>query len=147
MYTIRASQDVLIRAPATQIFGVLTDYEHFAQMFEAVQSVHVHARDEGVCQVTFVIHVLVHIECKMRLVEDYPLSLRFTRTDANLLQHMTGSATLTEDASGAACTLVFAFEVKLAGQIPRAVEQRLVTQRLPAMLEQVRRAAERQNVA
>lgn len=147
MYTVRASQDVHIRAPAAQVFRVLTDYENYPNMFDAVQSVQVHARDEGVCSVTFIIDMLVHIECKMRLVEDSPTSLRFTRADANLLQHMTGSWTLTDVADGAACTLLYALEVKLAGQIPRAVEQRLITQRLPAMLDCVRRVAEQQSVA
>lgn len=147
MYTLRANQEVFIRAPQAQVFAVLTDYENYPQIFDAVQSVHVHARDEGVCSVTFIIDVLVHIECTMRLVEDAPTSLRFTRTDANLLQHITGSWTLNGDASGAECTVLYALEVKLAGQIPQAVEQRLITQRLPAMLDCVRRFAERQKMA
>lgn len=147
MYTIVASDKVAIRAAAAQVFAVLIDYENYPQIFDMVQSVQVHARDEGVCSVSFVIDAIVHIECILRLVEDAPLSLRFTRTDANLLQHLAGSWTLTEAASGLECTLVYALEVKLAGQIPRAVEDRLVSQRLPAMLEKVRHFVERQNVA
>lgn len=147
MYTIVASDKLFIRAAAARVFAVLIDYENYPQIFDMVQSVQVHARDEGVCSVSFSVDSLVHIECTLRFVEDAPTSLRFTRTDANLLQHLTGSWTLIEEASSFGCTLEYALEVKLAGQIPRATENRLLTQRLPAMLEGLRVFIERHNVA
>lgn len=142
MYTVRAQQQVSVRASCAQVFAVLTDYEHYGDIFPQVREVEVHSRDEGVCRVTLTMDLVVHLHFTLRLVEDSPVSLRWTLADANLVQQMNGSWKLTSDDDDRTCTAAYTLEVKLAGQIPRAVEQRLVTQALPEMLERLRRFVE-----
>jgi ribosome-associated toxin RatA of RatAB toxin-antitoxin module len=142
MYTVRAQHQVQILAPRAQVFAVLADYERYPELFAQVREVEVHARDEGVCRVSFAIDLVVHLRLTLRLVEDWPNTLRFTLADANLVQQMTGSWTLVEHENGAASQLTYAIEVKLAGQIPASVQQRWVTQVLPQMLDCVGRHAQ-----
>lgn len=142
MYTLRAQHEIKIRATCAHVFGVLTRYENYPQLFEQVVEIRVLSRHDGVSRVEFELDLGARLQYTLRLVEDAPSVLRWSLADANLLQQMSGSWTLEVDAE-TACLAHYQLEVKLAGQIPMRVQTRLVEQILPAMLERVRAQAEK----
>lgn len=156
-----------IAAPATSVFRVISDYDHFTEFIPAVSASRVLQRSAAntrvyqrldlpilfsdrhyVIRITDTLdmaHGLVHVKWQLDEERLHALS----PTDAVLPETFTGFWTLTDTPSSSGCTAIYAIHVEPGGRLPawifsRAAE-RYVTDVIEAVRKQVMmRAVQRQ---
>jgi coenzyme Q-binding protein COQ10 len=137
----RVEQQVVIQAPAERVFGVIVDYERYPEFLPELKSVTLLSRDDGVALVHFDVELIMRVQYTLRLVEDAPLSVKWTLAEAKVIASNTGNWRL-QPLPDASCQAVYGLEVKLAGLIPKSVSTRLMGTNLPQMLQRFKVRAE-----
>jgi ribosome-associated toxin RatA of RatAB toxin-antitoxin module len=137
----RVEQQVVIHAPTERVFGVIVDYERYPEFLPELKSVTLLSREDGVALVRFDVELIMRVQYTLRLVEDAPLSVKWTLAEAKMLASNTGSWSL-KPISDASCQAAYGLEVKLAGMIPKSVSTRLMGTNLPQMLQRFKARAE-----
>jgi coenzyme Q-binding protein COQ10 len=136
----RAEHQVVIHAPISRVFGVITDYERYPEFLPEMKEVRVLSRNDGVAVVRFELELIMRVSYTLRLEELPPNTVRWTLEDAKMLAENNGTWRLTAD--GDKTQAVYALEIKLRGLIPKSVSTRLLGTTLPQTLERFKARAE-----
>lgn len=136
----RAEQQVVIDAPLSQVYAIITDYERYPEFLPDVKDVRVQSRRDGIVLVRFELELIMRVSYTLRLVEEPPARLSWTLEEAKMLAENNGGWTLA--AEGERTRATYSLEVKLRGLIPKSVSTRLLGTTLPQSLERFKARAE-----
>lgn len=136
-----ATKTVSIRASAKRLFEIVTDYEHYPELFSYMKAVRVLSRsdDNRVQEVSFHLSMIKDFRYTLR-IEHTP----FTETNWTYLEgdfkDSTGGWKFEED--GETTRVTYAVSMDFGFAVPGFIARKLVEGSLPAMLNAVRKRAE-----
>lgn len=134
-------QSIEIKAPISQIFGVISDFENYPNFFSNIQDVSVQKKTKNKVQAAFTLHVIMDIHYTLDLVLYPPDRISWSLVKGDMMKSNNGSWTLKE--MGKNKTLVtYAIDINFGMLVPKKVVNMLIHSGLPEMLQALKENAE-----
>lgn len=137
----KAEEEIVIHAPRSRVFEVITDYESYPEFLPDMKVVTVESREGNVAVVSFELELVMRVSYTLRLTESPPHKIRWSLERAKMITENEGGWDLTETPEGHTHAR-YGLEIKLRGLIPKSVSTRLLGQTLPQTLERFKARAE-----
>ena len=136
-----ASHSVIINAPASAVYQVITDFESYPDFVPNQVGARVLSRDDNQWRVEFELSVAKKLRYTLDLTGVLDRSLRWTLVQGDMMKENVGGWTL-EVLPDGRTQATYTIEVALGGFVPRSIANSLVARTLPDNLEAFKREVE-----
>jgi coenzyme Q-binding protein COQ10 len=136
-----ASRSIVINAPADKVFDVVAGYDKYPEFMSEVKEVKTSNRKGNQVDVHYKVDLMKTIKYSLRMVEERPGRLSWTFIEGEFMKDNKGSWVF-EPAGEGQTKATYSIEMALGPLVPKTIVNALVEQRLPAMLESVKKRVE-----
>lgn len=137
-----ARHSVIIHAPASAVYQVITDFESYPDFVPNQSGAQVLSHDGNRWRVEFELSVARKLKYTLDLEGVPDQSLRWRLVKGDMMKENTGGWTL-ETLPDGRTQATYGIDVTLGGFVPRSISQALIERTLPANLEAFKREVER----
>ncbi len=136
-----ATRSIVINAPMEKVFGVISDYERYAEFLSEVKEVRTSHRQGSEVYVHYEVDVVKTIRYTLHMKEEKPKRISWSFVEGELMRDNRGSWLL-EPAGEGRTQATYHIEMVLGPLVPKAILNALLDSSLPRMLEAFRKRAE-----
>ncbi len=136
-----ATRSIVINAPMEKVFGVISDYESYAEFLPEVKAVKTSDRQGSEVNVHYEVDVVKTIRYTLHMKEEKPKRISWSFVQGELMRDNRGSWLLKAAGEGRT-EATYHIEMVLGPLVPKAILNALLDSSLPRMLEAFRKRAE-----
>jgi coenzyme Q-binding protein COQ10 len=138
-----ATRSIVIAAPAEKVFDVVAHYEKYPEFMGEVKEVKISNRKDHHVDVQFKVEMMKTIKYSLRMHEERPHKISWTFIEGEFMKDNKGSWHF-EAAGEGQTKATYNIEMAFGPLVPKTIVNALAEQRLPAMLESVKKRVESQ---
>jgi coenzyme Q-binding protein COQ10 len=137
-----AKRTIIINAPASVLFKVITDYERYPEFLKEVEKIDVLSRSDGRARVRYTVNLIKRVQYTIDLTEIQHSSVRWTLVESGIMKFNDGGWAL-RDLGDGRTEATYGLEVRPKGVfVPKRIMSMLTDKSLPATLEAFKKRAE-----
>jgi coenzyme Q-binding protein COQ10 len=136
-----ASRTVVIDAPPEKVFGIISDYDKYAEFLPEVKRIHTSDRTGNEVKVHYQVEVMKTIKYTLKMHEQPPHKVTWSFVEGDFMKDNHGSWVLEPTGEGKT-RATYTIEMRLGALVPGSIVKALVETSLPKMLEAFKKRAE-----
>ena len=137
-----AEKTIIIDAPISVLYQVITDYEKYSEFLPEVSKVEVISRTGNVVRAKYTVKLIKTISYVIDLTEIENSSVKWTLVESSIMKSNIGGWTL-RDLGDGRCEATYGLDVALKGVfVPGSIRTKMTEGTLPSTLEAFKRRAE-----
>ena len=137
-----AEKTIIINAPASVLYKVITDYEKYSEFLPEVSKVEIVSRTGNVVRAKYTVKLIKTITYVIDLTEIENSSVKWTLVESSIMKSNVGGWTI-RDLGDGRCEATYGLDVALKGVfVPASIRTKMTEGTLPSTLEAFKRRAE-----